>query len=451
LAPTSAGLDLSLDQQVRPADSGALRLTLIITNYSPPKGEVTLTGKDMFNQAQTEEVEITANGEYVTNEYWKSIDDQGVDCTGTYTIEITQPRWGVVWKTVESAFTFDTNIRLGDGFTTSWFIDSKKQIVFSPITGIYPFEMKNYGHVRWGEIIDAEKKISKNGIQFLNERTAPISLFRCYVSSGTNHSCEIYSCSFISVNVRAYIILPYNAKFYNCSLDNVHLEAYTGCDVDVYDLTIKGVTDEAAAYYMGGTLNKTLIYSCKYAFLFRRVYPTTWSNVIAKDLNYLVRCQTLPFGPIYDKYLKNVESDNWTFDWIDLPHPYKIYRQYEFDAHCQDKNGNDLSGVSVVGEYISPYGQAFSVTTDANGDIATQNVDRSWYEQATGNTENLKTPLKVTYKKPGYQTVVKYYPMDEKTKDRVVLHKAVGVFLDFGRPVVNLKKNDPENKNVMVL
>jgi len=129
----------------------------------------------------------------------------------------------------------------------------------------------------------------------------------------------------------------------------------------------------------------------------------------------------------------------------------EVYRQYTFDAHCQDKDGNNLNGVSAVADYISPYGQAFSETSDVNGDISTQTADHGFFDQAHGDTEQLKTPLKVTYSKAGYQTVVKYYDLEEKTKDVVVLHKAVSVFLDFGRPVINLKKTDPENKNVMVV
>ncbi|KPV63643.1 MAG: hypothetical protein AOA66_0775 [Candidatus Bathyarchaeota archaeon BA2] len=198
---------------------------------------------------------------------------------------------------------------------------------------------------------------------------------------------------------------------------------------------------------MGGTCNKAMIYNCEIAFYGSRSLVTVWSNVVVRNVTYIMRVHEITT----DKLLKNVDSDNWEFYGWSSECTAKVFRQHEFDCHVQDKDGNAINGVSVVGEYTSPHGIAFSVTTDVNGNIATQTVDRSWYEQATGNTENLKTPLKVTYKKAGYQTTVKYYPLDQKTVDRVVMHKAVAVFNNFGSPVVNLKRANPENKNVMVL
>jgi len=65
--------------------------------------------------------------------------------------------------------------------------------------------------------------------------------------------------------------------------------------------------------------------------------------------------------------------------------------------------------------------EAFTDTTDENGEISTQTVDHGYFDQAHGDTEQLKTPLKVTYSKAGYQTVVKYYDLDEKTKDVVLM------------------------------
>jgi len=253
----------------------------------------------------------------------------------------------------------------------------------------------------------------------------------------------MFSTEYVGIYNGLIYRLRNNSPVWHCTFDRIALK-YS--DVDMYNC-IFCRSYYGVSYACTGTFERVILYKNTYA-----VYMMTSYQTILKNANIkLASATTFRASTLYvDNYMINMDCDAWTFTLVGS-FTKKIYRQYEFDAHCQDKEGNDLSEVSAVGEYISPYGQAFSVTTDANGDIATQTVDHGWFEKATGDTENLKTPLKVTYSKAGYQTVVKYYDLDEKTKDTVVLHKAVGVFLDFGRPIVNLKKTDPENKNVMAL
>ena len=93
LAPTAAALDLSLTQQVRPTDKVALKLNLVITNFSVA-GTVTLTGKDKDGNAQTEVIDVAGNGTRISSNWYSSIDASGVDCVGTFTVEITQSQWG---------------------------------------------------------------------------------------------------------------------------------------------------------------------------------------------------------------------------------------------------------------------------------------------------------------------------------------------------------------------
>jgi len=449
LSPTTAAMDLDLDRQIRPADSGALRLSLIITNYSPPKGTVTLSGKDMFDQTQQEEMEITGNGEYLTNEYWKSIDSGGIDCIGTYTIEITQPRWGVISK-FGKQYSFDCRLIFGDGVASTYFTEKSKQTIFlaTAISGLGQkfIEIKGEATFTLGILDDLSAKRTSQGVSVMV--TADYSGTYLLYSSGTA-IVYLYSTQFATESEYAHIrLIGSSSRIWNCVFEKVTLYQMTNADIFNINSWKYTSTGYAPIYRLTGcTMDKINVFSSYRAF-YVAAGSFTVSNVYVRGTtDYLA---TLIASGTDPAYFINVDSDTWNLFWA-FSGTRKVFRQYEFNAHCQDKDGNDLSGVSVVAEYINPYGQAFSETTDGNGDIPTQTVDHGFFDPAHESTEQMKTPLKVTYSKTGYQTVVKYYDMDEKTKDRVVLHKAVGVFLDFGRPVVNLKKNDPENKNVMVL
>jgi len=232
------------------------------------------------------------------------------------------------------------------------------------------------------------------------------------------------------------------SRIWNCILDTC---APFASSPDIYRLTVIN------SYQGMGTVSSTnvddvLLDGNKYNIYARTNYERTVKNVVARNPE-TKQLQAFQLNNNFN--LVNPDFDEWTISWGDSTGKFVI--KYEFDAACINKNGGTLEGVLAVGEYTSPYGQAFSVSTDQYGKIATQTIEHGFFDMAHGETEQLKTPLKVTYSKPGYQTVVKYYPMDQKTVDRVVMHKAVRVFVDLGRPAINLKKTDPENKKVMAL
>lgn len=440
---TASAYQTSLNRPVRPADSGALKLTLVITNFTI-SGTVTLTGTDAMGDPQTEDVSITGNGSFVSTKSFASIDANGVSATGNYTLEITQPRWGVISKEFDYAFGVDAFIYIGDSWTETWFAEEVKQIIFG--STVYPFRVTDNGHLRLGRSVSDPLKLADRGCHIITTRAYSI------LTADANSYLELYATT-ITAKDGAWLRLDIDAidlKMWMSSLDRAELTLNPSGDYfhNIFRLTMSSKTRAftPVVEVARSSFNDFFIHSFTNAFYTQFGLTTEIKNVVMKNNTYVLNTAT--FNGTF--YFINAESDSWAFNW-GASGDGKAFRQYEFDAHCQDKDGNDLSGVSVVGEYISPYGQAFSETTDVNGDIPTQTVDRSWYERVTGDTEQLKTPLKVTYSKASYQTVVKYYDLEEKTKDAVVLHKAVAVFISLGMPVVNLKKTDPENKNVLVL
>lgn len=358
---------------------------------------------------------------------------------------ITAKGWTVDWTEVAPS-TYIQGMKIAQ--SSCWFKDSDKILIQKDsINSALPWALNNGAYLVLGELIDAVGKTTKKGCILFSAQT--IMGWRVFRAQSGGAHIFAYGCTFKNKGKffangtgYGYAIETYttDSKVYNCLLDGCGLSGTFG---DVYNTVILNT-----AYAIPPTLIGEKITAMRFG---RGIQLSGGGSRTVREILFIDPLEADFFIRTITahNYAINVEAE-WLIVWY-LTSTHYLYRQYEFDAHCQDKEGNDLSGVSAVGEYISPYGQAFSVSTDANGDIATQTVDHGWFEQATGDTENLKTPLKVTYSKAGYQTVVKYYDLGEKTRDTVVLHKAVGVFLDFGRPIVNLKKTDPENKNVLVL
>jgi len=344
---------------------------------------------------------------------------------------------------------FQFRIVIGNGTTTTWFADDNKQICFRNgsviISGGYAIEVKAYGNFRAGTLIDATLKLSKDGISFLDDDPIASYLIRATVA---NSKVWLYSSSFIKLRPYVkYLSLgnsAFSAPIWNCYIEKIEL---TACYLDAYNLDFSKSPIENRSTTPSEFIRVWA--NTDYAFNLYLTNILRIKNVIARNNVYLVRAYS---SVSTNGYLVNVDSDAWAF-WYYSTYGGKIFRQYEFDVHCQDKDGNPLSGVDAIAEYISPYGTAFTDTTNASGDLTggTKTVDRGWFERVTGDTENMKTPLKVTYRKAGYQAVVKYYPMTEKTKDRVVLQKAVDTIFVDGKPALNLSESDPENQLYAVI
>lgn len=444
LAPTAAAVDLSLTTQPKPTDDKALKLNLIITAFSVA-GTVTLTGKDKDNVAQTEDISITATGTYVSAKWWLSIDVGGIDCTGTYTIEVSQSRWGVVWKSEPNQFRVDAKFTIGDYSVASWFASEDEQVTFGDI-GIAYLEIliyvNGYGHFRLGRLDDEATKRTSHGTELLdNSGAGGHRLIYAYLASDVG----IFN-SQLSTKTGGYIYPRDTStmKVYQSLLNNIMFESGTST-LYVFYTTMSG---QGLTYGLYQPIKENYEELTVQGYL---IGLALWvgqgvKNAKFKANTYLVYPRDYGSG---DSYLINVEADNWNFySWYSATH--RILRQYEFDLAVTDKDGMAINGATVTLK-DKDGNTVFSTTTDANGLIATQTVSRGYYAQATGNTLQEYSPHTLTITKNGYQTYVKKFILSAKTVWEIKLAKAVGVFLSFGQPVINLKGAEPENKDVMVL
>jgi len=431
LAPTSAAMDLSLTTQPKPTDKVALKLNLIITGFSVA-GSVTLTGKDKDNVAQTETIDITSAGTFVTTKWWLSIDALGIDCTGTYTIEITQSQWGVVWKTGTVQFKFDCRLIIGDGTTATWLKDTLKEVHFYdlPTNDADVVTVMANAYFVLGTLVDESLKITKDG-------------------------CDLY---FPGTNWREYFNANYGYTYlYSCSLHfagGPHFE--TGDGVRVWNCLIDGgepfsrgdwyntvLTEIQWLRLKGGTLNEISILTDGYIVGFYYSPTCTVKNLLGSTTG----TNSFDVAEVLNEtlYAINFDLNKWTFNWETNVAGAKIYRQYEFDLTVTDKDNNPLANATVTLK-DKDGNTVFTVTTDGNGAITTQTVSRGYYQQSTGNTLNEYSPHTLTISKDGFKTYIKTFTLSEKTKWQIKLSPIVNpIFVD-GKPALNLSETDSENE-----
>lgn len=350
--------------------------------------------------------------------------------------------WGVFHKQGSRSFYSEAYIKTGDGSTSTSLSDQLAVLEFSTALSGALLE-QDKSTLDFGVLLNAEKKTTANGVCIIFNKNSGNPIVADEDSVTNLYSCSIYCVK--DWYPRNDIILKGSGKVYNCIFLGVDPVSWSA-NIEVYNTEI--YFDRWIKNCNCDFENCFLWTSGAYTFLISADY--TVGDVTLKDVVAKGAATGFYFGFYAGQMaIINGDLDNWTVNWNQSPNA-KLLKRVEFDVIC--KHGEEpIEGVSAVGEYINPYGQAFSVSTGPDGKIATQTIDHGFFDQAHGSTEQLKTPLKVTYSKPGYQTVVKYYPMDRKTVDTVVMHKAVKVFLDLGMPDINLKKTDPENKMVMAL
>jgi hypothetical protein len=446
-AATASPFTASLDTPVKPAGSLALKINCVVTNFSVA-GTVQLTGRDAWGNAQSETVNITGNGTFTTTKYFASIDTNGVVAAGTYTVAITQPRWGVVWQTGTNQYLFNSKVSLGDGSTTTYFGDTAKQIIFSASVAPVPLTIRGKATATFGTLIDASAKTTKNGCDFIYLSTgSQTAILDTHDWESPPYTCNLYSCSFLSkrtANIKVY------GNVYNCLFRGevpIYLEAtsnYYNCIVESISLGINNFCFLFDA--SPSSLNSVQGFNAIYAVWLQGNMNPTVSNLYARNCTYIAGL----YQYTGSTYLINADADTWAFQWGAGGNTGAVYRQYTFDLTVTDAAGNAIPNAAVTVKDKNGK-TVFSLTTDANGKTATQTVTRGYYDQAHGNTLQDSSPHTLIITKAGWQKYLKTFTLTEKTKWEIKLAKAQAVLNGLGQPIVNLNATDPENVVVLPL
>ena len=334
-------------------------------------------------------------------------------------------------------FEFDFRIILGNGVTTTWFVDTEKQIKFrSTACGANQMliRIQGEGHFKIGVLDDADDKTTSRGCSIVSKVTSSHYIF--YSSYNTDY-LEILSSHISAKDCTVYpsIQLSPSSKLYNSILNDVALrDTKAGCDV--YNVFISN-----APYYglqsTQGTYDRLTIMECGVAGaqLYGTI-PFQVSNVLARNNAFLLYIGYLTVNA----YLIDWNADAWTLNFYAGTSTAEIYRQYTFKINITDTNGVPIQSANVT--MIDAEGtQEFTVLTGANGSFAEQIISYGYYNQTGGNTPYLLTPHVLTVTHENYTTLNHTVTINEwKTVTQVVLYNkafsvGVGAGLILGVPI----------------
>jgi len=395
---------------LRPADEKVMGgakhdLWIEIENWSGfTDATIRLIGKDEAGNDQTEDIVVTGNGTYYSDELWTELTQTqvvGVNGSGSFDYNVVQGQWGVVSKQGDNQYEFTCKLNIGDGTNETWLIDTQKAILHT-INDNFIYIPAN-GHFRCGVVVDEANRTTKDGcyiyttssnkylIEFSD--TGTVELFSTTISA--EDSTIIYQYS------------PANAhhKIWNCNF--IHTKCYgLPALVDFYRVNWQSST--AGPRFSHEFANDILITDCSRGVqLYGIQEPMTIKNYKIVGETQSFRCLNLKANV----YAINIDC-KWVVSWV-FSNTGTIYRQYTFNLKVVDTGGNPIPGASVK-IWDKNNNLVVNETTDSNGEIPKQILNYGYYDQAHGNTPVMQTPHTIKIAKAGYQTYEKKFISNKK-------------------------------------
>jgi len=231
--------------------------------------------------------------------------------------------------------------------------------------------------------------------------------------SGAN--IDLYSCKFKAIatvaSSRTAMIRDMSGNLWNCYLDGVYCNAVT---LDVYRGTVvNALHGFGTATFSPG--NDVLLHDNGFNLYVRTNGTVTLRNVVGRSP---VSAQLSGNQLNGTCILINADFDTWSISWVNSTGEFQ--RKYELDLRVTDEAGDPIVGATVLLEDKDGT-QVFSVTTDSNGDIATQEVLHTTYN--SDDTSTAHGPFTMTISKSGtsYLTQIHKLTLDEVTKEQISL------------------------------
>lgn len=328
--------------------------------------------------------------------------------------------WGVVIKE-GNQFSLSAKIVIGDGTTTNkaFLADVNKDIQFEDGTvGTFSggnywnnalIRYSDYSGLALGNVLNDANKTTHEGCTLRNLDTdicllmggadsdaAPsgnivmLQLAGCQISgAGKSYRTIIASGDSVEQSIIWNTTLMngvesslYGTNVYNCSL-------YSG----LYGLSrVTGTVDKLVLIGVGdaplrtGTVGEV---------------SATYKNVTLKGCGYFFYFN----GDVtLDQYIINAETDTYSIRYNNntAATTAKLWEQYELDITALKKS--DESALSGVRIYIkdSTDTQVYNNTTDSNGEIPTQVLNRGYFTYANGQNRTARTPHTIKLRKYGF-------------------------------------------------
>ena len=394
---------------LRPADEKVMGgakhdLWVTIENWSGfTDATIRLIGKDEAGNDQTEDIVVTGNGTYYSDELWTELTQTqvvSVNGSGSFDYSVVQGQWGVVWKQGGNQYFVQALI-----VVKGWFADTDKAITSDRKL----FEITDGGNLKFGQIVDEDKKVTARGCFIFLNTDSKTRLLDGYYDLG---SIQLFSTTFAAKSGASwYLSNPYystNSKMWNCNMLNQFI-GFSGnlLKVDMYNTNWAQIGLPG----WGPAFNTPYADEVKIANYYHGLLvgaPGTIKNY--KIMNEEVRA----FKPwsLHDDFFVIDTECNWTFEWVSSSGG-KVWRQYTFNLKVVDKNGNSIPNASVK-IWDKNNNLVVDETTDANGEIPEQTLTYGYYDQDHGNTPVMQTPHTIRIAKAGYQTYEKKFTLDKK-------------------------------------
>ncbi len=440
------GAPVAVTRALRPTDLyvlGGAKLYITITNFTA-NGTIHIVGTDANGGALSEDIAFTGNATYNTVGFYHTVTSTQVTVfAGNFTYTFTQAQWGVVWKQGTYQYMLECRLILGDGSTTTYFIDLNKEVNFqNAISASYQklISILNKATLTLGQLDDVSTKATSHGCTIVSN----LNYYPMVIDSGNAGAViNLYSCTIICLTKYGYLGNTVNTpcKIYNCILDYVDL--YHNLAWDLYN--VLSVNAPYALDDCGGTGDKITITKASVAVLLYGGTSVTLTNITISGATTV----TFQMGNAIttDKYVVNSTIDAWTFNWGAYVHTAKVLRQYKFDLKVYDSAGAAISGATVTLKNADA-SNAFSVNTVADGSIVQQTVSRGYYDKANGNTLQDYGPFTLIISKVGYMTYThNLLVIDAAVNRQIYLRTQLAGTADVGEVVSGLKfyKDDADS------
>jgi len=308
--------------------------------------------------------------------------------------------WGVVTMQGTSQFLFTAKLIIGDNVNATTFSDTLKTVEFSAavITGNTQqcIRINDYATLTFGELIDAGRKSTRNGVHIY----CPVTAFQYYPLfiryTVSNNYSYLYGCTFTcNSTVRRDISVLPRGNVYNCFFNGVYLAV--GLDPVTNNIMLANVY--VALRSPSGTNQGNITVNECNRYIWFYVNGGTVTNIVgvgASEVGIRVASVTA------NMYLVNALLDLWTFNFSGSA-GVECYRQYTVNLQVLDKAGTAINGATATWKNNAG-ANVFSVATGATGAIAEQTVSRGYYDQAHGNTLQDYGPFDLTVELAGYRT-----------------------------------------------
>lgn len=330
-----------------------------------------------------------------------------LDAGESITLSVFQSRWGVITKTSETQFTFDSKIQIGNDTVagTTHFKDKNVQITFTD------FDIVSYEKIIWvtdycyftlGTLLNENRKSTTEGVQIISQTDhyTPSWHQPAYIAIDDSAHSFFYSCSFIALDSNSILSYAYSGYGGETVMYNCYFEKF-------------GVMNKDKAFNL-------IFVECSPSFLYEfpqgeQFFSYDGFRVLYTHFNYEFSAINLySRGMTYMAYVSsftgngnftNTDSDNWSFYFSGVC-TGEIYRQYTFDLKVKYLNGSYIenANVTISNNYLEIEN---SYLTYSNGSILQQILRCGHYNQTGGNTIYNYNPynLTITYGNLTYTTL----------------------------------------------